>query len=218
MTAVIMTYSSLFTDVQTYLDRVTDSGLENQIPSFISLAGVRCSRELKTLGFKAVYTNNFVTASAVVPKPARWRETISFNYGTGEAYNDRQPLYPRSYEFCRSYWPNDTVATSTALPKYYADYDYNHWLIVPTPYTGYPYEVSVFEMPVPLSDVNQTNWLTENAPDFILYATLIEAEPFVKNYELMQVWKDNYDRALAAQMGEDKQRRNDNTLKRMDGQ
>ncbi len=218
MPAVVMTYSSLFTDVQTYLDRVTDSSLANQIPSFISLAGVRCAREMKTLGFKAVYTNAFVATSAVVPKPARWRETISFNVGTGESYNNRVPLYPRSYEFCRSYWPDNTVVSSTALPKYYADYDFNHWLIVPTPFTGYPYEVSVFESPVPLSDINQTNWMTENCPDMVLYATLIEAEPFVKNYELIKVWKDNYDRALAAQMGEDKQRRSDNTLQRMEGQ
>lgn len=218
MPTVVMTYSSLFTDVQTYLDRATDTSLESQIPSFISLAGVRCARELKTLGFKAVYTNNFVATSAVVPKPARWRETISFNYGTGSDYNDRQPLYPRSYEFCRSYWPNQTTASSSSPPKYYADYDFNHWLIVPTPYTGYPYEVSVFQSPVPLSDVNQTNWITENSPDMMLYATLIEAEPFVKNYELIQVWKDNYDRSLAAQTGEDKARRSDNTLKRMEGQ
>lgn len=218
MPAPIMTYSSLFTDVQTYLDRETDVALASQIPSFIQLASVRASRELKTLGFKAVYVNSFVATSAVVPKPARWRETISFNVGTGEGYNTRVPLYPRSYEFCRSYWPDDTVVSSTAVPKYYADYDFNHWLIVPTPYTGYPYEVSVFENPVPLSDINQTNFLTENMPDLILYATLIEAEPFVKNYELVQVWKDNYDRALMAQMGEDKERRSDNNLQRMKGQ
>lgn len=217
MAAPIMTYSSLFTDIQSYLDRTSDAGLTSQIPSFISLGSIRCARELKTLGFKAVYVNNFVTNSCVVPKPARWRDTISFNIGTGSGNNVRQTLYPRSYEFCRSYWPNDTVAESASPPLYYADYDFNHWLIAPTPYTSYPYEVSVYEDPVPLSDINQTNWLTDNAPDLILYATLIEAEPFVKNYELVQVWKDNYDRALSAQLGEDKKRKTDNSIQRMEG-
>jgi hypothetical protein len=181
------------------------------------LGATRCARELKTLGFKAVYTDNFVATSAVVPKPARWRETISMNVGTGSGYNTRQTLYPRSYEFCISYWPDRGTTESTSPPLYYADYDFNHWLIAPTPYTGYPYEVSVYENPVPLSDINQTNWLTENAPDLILYACLIEAEPFVKNYELIQVWKENFDRALAAQTGEDKMRKTDNSIKRMEG-
>ncbi len=217
MTAPIMTYSSLFTDIQSYLDRASDSGLTNQIPSLIQLGEIRCARELKTLGFKTVYVNNFVTTSCVVPKPARWRETISFNIGTGSDYNTRQSLYPRSYEFCRSYWPNDTVTESASPPQYYADYDFNHWLIAPTPYTGYPYEVSIYENPVPPSMINQTNWLTENAPDLILYASLIEAEPFVKNYELVQIWKDNYDRSMAAQLGEDKKRKTDNSITRMEG-
>lgn len=217
MSAPIMTYSSLFTDVQLYLDRSTDTSLISQIPSFIVLGSLRCARELKTLGFKAVYTNNFVATSSVVPKPARWRETISMNVGTGEGNNTRQPLYPRSYEFCRSYWPNDQLTDSSSPPQYYADYDFNHWLIVPTPYTGLPYEVSIYENPVPLSDINQTNWLSENAPDMILYASLIEAEPFIKNYELIQVWKDNFDRALAAQTGEDRKRKTDNSIQRMEG-
>ncbi len=217
MPAPIMTYSSLFTDIQSYLDRASDNGLTAQIPSLMQLGEIRCARELKTLGFKAVYVNSFVTTSCVVPKPARWRETISFNIGSGTDFNTRQPLFPRSYEFCRSYWPNDTIAESSSPPLYYADYDYNHWLIAPTPYTGIPYEVSIYENPVPLSAINQTNWLTENAPDLILYATLIEAEPFVKNYELVQIWKDNYDRALAAQLGEDKKRKTDNSVTRMEG-
>lgn len=217
MPAPIMTYSSLFTDIQSYLDRASDTGLTSQIPSFINLGSIRCARELKTLGFKAVYVNSFVTASAVVPKPARWRETISFNIGSGGGNNVRSPLFPRSYEFCRSYWPNDTVAESSSPPLYYADYDFNHWLIAPTPYTSIPYEVSVYENPVPLSDINQTNWLSENAPDLILYASLIEAEPFVKNYELIQVWKANFDRALAAQNGEDRMRKSDNSVQRMEG-
>lgn len=217
MTAPIMTYSSLFTDVQSYLDRASDTGLTSQIPSLIQLGEIRCAKELKTLGFKKVYVNNFVTASSVVPKPARWRETISLNVGTGSDYNTRQTMYPRSYEFCRSYWPNSTLTDSSSPPAYYADYDFNHWLVVPTPYTGYPYEVNIYENPVPLSPINQTNWLTENSPDLILYATLIEAEPFVKNYELVQIWKDNYDRSMASQLGEDKMRKTDNSVTRMEG-
>lgn len=213
-----MTYSSLFTDVQNYLDRATDDNLTSQIPQLISLGEFRCAREMKTLGFKRVYTGNFLTESSVIPKPARWRETISFNFGTGTSGNSFNQMYPRSYEFCRMYWPDPTLTDSSQPPRFYADYDYNNWLIAPTPYSGYAFEVSIYEKPIPLSIENQTNWLTEVVPDMILYAALLESEPYVKNFDLMKAWQGNFDRALGALMGEDRMRRNDASLKRTEGE
>lgn len=218
MPTPVMTFSSLFTDVQSYLNRETDTQLTSQIPQFIALGEFRCAREMKTLGFKRVYAGNFATNSSVMSKPANWRETISFNFGTGSGGNTFNQMWPRSYEFCRSYWPNPTVTDATQPPRFYADYDYNHWLIVPTPVSGIPFEVSIYEKPPPLSTENQTNWLTEYVPDMILYASLLESEPWVKNFELIQAWQANFDRALAALMGEDKKRRSDASLKRTEGE
>lgn len=218
MPTAVMTYSSLFSDIQNYLNRETDTQLTSQIPELIALGEFRCAREMKTLGFKRVYTGNLVTSSSVVAKPSRWRETISFNFGTGSGGNVFNQMYPRSYEFCRTYWPNPTLTDSSQVPKYYADYDYNNWLIAPTPFSGYPFEVSIYEKPIPLSVENQVNWLTEIVPDMLLYAALIESEPYVKNYDLIQVWQTNFDRALGALMGEDKKRRNDASIKRTEGE
>lgn len=218
MTAFVMTYSSLFTDIQTYLDRETDTELTAQIPGLISLAEIRCAREMKTLGFKRVVVTNFNPSSSVIPKPARWRDTVSFLYGSGASGNTFNQMYPREYEFCRTYWPDPTLTDSSQPPKYYADYDYNNWLIAPTPYTGYPVEISYYEKPIPLSVENQTNWLTEIVPDMLLYGSLLESEPYVKNFDLIQTWQNLFDRALGALMGEDKKRRSDASLKRTEGE
>ena len=57
----------------------------------------------------------------------------------------------------------------------------------------------------------QTNWLTEYAPDVLLYATLLEATPFLKNDERVQVWQAIYDRSAQALNGEDLKRIMDRT-------
>ena len=120
--------------------------------------------------------------------------------GTGTGNNTRKEIFPRAYEYLRLYWPDPT---QTSEPRFYADYDYNHWIILPTPDDAYPYEVLYNELPPLLDTTNQTNWFTEYAPNALLYAALLEAAPFLKNPEAIQVWEGFYDRAIAALNGED---------------
>lgn len=115
-------------------------------------------------------------------------------------YIDRNPVKPLSYEALRRYWPNDTL---TGMPVYYADYDYQHWLFAPTPDEARPFEVLYWQLPPLLDNTNQTNWLTEYAPNLLLYATLLESAPFLKNDERVQVWQGFYDRALQGLNGEE---------------
>ena len=49
----------------------------------------------------------------------------------------------------------------------------------------------------PLSDTNTSNWLLEDAPDIYLYASLVEAEAFIKNDERVAGWKAALDTAIA---------------------
>jgi hypothetical protein len=140
---------------------------------------------------------------AVYPKPDRWRDTVSINYGTGTGNNTRVQVYPRSYEYLRDYWPNET---QTAAPKFYADYNYSYWIFGPTPNAAYPVEILYYELPPLLDNTNQTNWLSEYAPNLLLYGCLVEATPFVKDDERVQLWQSYYDRSLAALNGEDLQK------------
>lgn len=198
------TYDSLKTDVRRYLERgstlASDAIVFEQIPRLISLAELRAAKELKVQGFINPVTSTLQAGVAVYAKPNRWRETVSMNFGAGETNNNRKPIFPRSYEYCRSYWPN---ADETGEPEFYADYDYNHWLIVPTPDADYPWETLYWQQVPPLSDVNQTNWLTEYASDLLLYATLLEATPFLKNDERIGTWQQMYDRAASTLNGQD---------------
>lgn len=199
-----MTFTSLKEDVRRYLERgatlATDPTVYEQIPRLINLAERRIARELKIQGFINVVTGTLSVGQSVYDKPDRWRDTVSINIGTGNQNNTRKIVFGRSYEYIRSYWP-DSGATGT--PRFYADYDYSHWLLAPTPDAAYPFEIVYYELPPLLDDSVQTNWITEYAPQLILYATLVEATPFLKNDERIQVWQDMYDRAAAMLNGED---------------
>jgi hypothetical protein len=202
--ATTMTFTTLQQDVRRYLERGTtyasDPVVFEQIPRLINLAERRIARELKIQGFINVVTGTLLVGQSVYAKPDRWRDTVSINIGTGANSNSRKVLFSRAYEYLLSYWPD---RTATEEPIFYSDYDFSHWLIAPTPDAEYPFEILYYELPPLLDDVVQTNWLTEYAPQLLLYGTLLEATPFLKNDERMPVWQSLYDRAAAMLNGED---------------
>lgn len=199
-----MTYNSLLDDLRAYLERgatlATDPTVYEMLPMLIGMAERRLARELKIQGTVNVVTSILVVGQSVYDKPDRWRETVSMFVGTGTGNNTRSEIYPRAYEYIRSYWPNPTT---TGTPRFYADYDYSHWLIAPTPASALPMEILYYELPPLLDDTNQTNWFTEYAPNALLYATLLESAPFLKNDERIATWEGFYNRSVAALNGED---------------
>lgn len=202
--ATAMTFTSLKQDVQRYLERgdtlASDPIVFEQIPRLINLAERRIARELKIEGFINVVTGTLSAGQSVYPKPDRWRDTVSISIGTGATLDNRKVLFARVYEYLRSYWPN---ALETDTPLFYSDYDYSHWLLAPTPDAEYPFEILYYELPPLLDESVQTNWITEYAPQLLLYGTLVEATPFLKNDERIPVWQNMYDRAAAMLNGED---------------
>jgi hypothetical protein len=185
--AEALTYASLLTDVQAYAER-SDDPFITQIPRFVMMCENKLATEVRGLGLQKYVTGTL--SGSTLPKPERWRETVSFNITVN---NQRVFLQNRSYDYCRTFASNPAL---TGVPRYYADYEYEHFLIVATPDDNYAFELAYYERPEPLSDSNQTNWLTQYAPQLLLFGTLLEAQPFLKRPELMQQYQALYDRAL----------------------
>lgn len=192
-----MTYDSLVQDLKTYCER-DDPPFTEQIPRFIFLAENRIASEDKPLGFLRTVVGQ--TSGALLQKPVRWRKTKSLSLLVG---GQRKYLFSRGYEYLRTFWPDQNQVD---VPHYYADYDYEHYLIAPTPNQGYEFELQYYELPQPLSSVNQTNWTTRYAPQLILYASLMEAMPFLKTSERIPEFQGLYDRALSGIIKEDQGR------------
>jgi hypothetical protein len=194
--AEVMTFDSLKEDVRRYLERgsTPDTTVYAQIPRLIGLAERSIARRLKVTGTINVVTSTLVAGTSVYAKPDRWRRTASMEFGLGtDPDQTREPIYPRSYEYCRDYWPN---SVNRDVPKFYADYNFSWWLIVPTPVAAYPWQIIYYQQPPLLDDATQTNWLTDYAPNALLYRTLLEAEPFLKNDTRMNTWRPLYEEAV----------------------
>jgi hypothetical protein len=198
-TAAVMTYDSLVADVATYLER-TDTATLEKIPTFVMLAEQIIASQIKFLGNLTVQSSNMVAGNPVIDKPARWRKTVSMNVTVA---GKRQPVLLRRYEYLREYWPDPT---NTDVPKFYTDYDYTHWMVAPTPTTNYTFEVLYYERAQPLDSSNQSNWFTQYAPQALLYGSLLQAMPFLKNDNRVQLWQGMYKQAMDVLTSEDKLR------------
>lgn len=197
--ASVMTYDSLVENIQSYLER-NDTATIDKIPLFIMLAEQVIASRIKFLGNLTVNTSNMVIGTAVIAKPARWHKTVSMNITVA---GERKPVLLRKYEYLRNYSPDPTA---TGIPEYYADYDYTNWLVAPTPAAAYAFEVLYYERVQPLDSSNQTNWFTIYAPQALLYGSLLQAMPFLKNDERIPMWQSQYDAIMGTLAEEDKLR------------
>jgi hypothetical protein len=191
----VLTYDSLTETVKQYLER-KDAAVVNAIPTFITLAEFEIAEQIKTLGQLQLVESTMTADNPVLQKPARWRKTVSMSVTVDGV---RKPVLLRKYEYLKNYWPD---ANETDVPLYYADTNWDHWYLAPTPSTDFTFEVLYYERISPLSSTNQTNWLTQNAPNAMLFGTLLQAMPFLKN-DQRQIFQQKYTESLQSLKAED---------------
>jgi hypothetical protein len=195
----VLTYDSLTQTVLQYLER-SDPAVVAFIPTAITMAEFEIAQNIKTLGQMEVADATMSIGNPVIAKPARWRKTVSMTVTTPAG---KQPVFLRKLEYLNNYWPD---VTATDVPLFYADYDAEHWFIAPTPKAAYAFEALCYTRLQPLDSSNQTNWLTQNAPNAMLFGTLKQTAPFLKDDARLAVWSGLFDAALAALKTEDQLR------------
>ena len=192
------TYALLQSDAAAALQR-TD--LTARIVEFISNAEFKIARSIRPRGFERYTTSTFVagSAGAVVDQPARLMGMISWyaladSAGTATG-SIRYPVRRRSYSFCRAYNPN---TSTTGRPLFWADAGDAQFLVAPSPSVAFTFELNYYERLAPLSASNTTNWLTDNCPQLLLYASLLESAPYLRDDERIAVWQAQYETHVAA--------------------
>ena len=190
--AAVMTYDSLTTAIPNYCEREDDAELIAQIPELIMLAENELAADLKVLGTEIVVNASMVAGEPVIEKPTYWRHTVSL---TVTVNNQRVTLHKRVYEYLRNFWPDQSV---TDVPRFYAEYNINNFLIAPTPAANYDFELVYNARLDPLSSSNQANWLTANAPQLLLYGVMYHASLYLKNFDKAAEWRGRYTEGLSA--------------------
>ena len=204
MSAQTMTYDSLVEDVKRYCER-NDASFVDQIPRLIMLTEQSIAAEIKTLMQLNVVNTTLIVNNPVLQKPVRWRKTISMKV-------NGKPILNRSMDYVTQF----QTESSPGQPLYYGDYDYDHWALAPLPNSAYTVEMIYYSRIQPLDIENQENLLTREAPQALLFGTLLQTQGYLKNTDKLAVWKGYYDAAIAALKGEDQRRMVDRNATRQE--
>ena len=186
-----MNYTTLTEQIAAYANR-DDNLFKEQIPNFIQQGINRIYSEAKNIGFEIIINGDVAENAASIDKPINWRQTLSFRIYS-EDLSFSKFLLPRSYEFCKSYWPNQVL---TAEPEFYADYDaYDKIFISPTSNKAYKYALIYLGIPL-FNAENSENFLTKRYPRLLFYACMLEAMPFLKDDERLGQFEQLYASSL----------------------
>lgn len=213
-----LTYDQLKQNVQDWLENsaasfttATGSG-KAPIDLCIELAELRIAKEVDLTAFRKVSTLSLTgsTATAAVPSdmviPRYLRiQNGDFLLEKDESFIKEYNKNPSNTGIVRYYALNQTGTTYTSGNRQ------TNFLFGPTPALATTVEIG-YTIRVPgLSSSNQNTYIGDNAPDAILYGTLIEAIGYMKETpQVIELWQGYYNRAIQTLANEEQVRmRND---------
>ena len=182
------TFTELKDAVADWLDR---SDLTARIPDFITLAEARLNRDLRIRPMEVRSSMETTSGQRYFNLPGGYLQMRNMQMNTN-------PITPLEYitpEMLDRLYGSDT----TGKPRAYSLIG-DEIQLAPIPDSDYTIEMAFYEKFTPLGDGTSgtvtNNWLTLNAPDVLLYGSLLEAEPFIKNDERISLWLNAYNGAI----------------------
>ena len=122
-------------------------------------------------------------------------------------------LEQRDPSYIATYYDTPGTASST-LPKYYANWDENYWVIAPTPNAAYEITLAYNKNPTSLTDASVSatgTYLSNKYQDLLLYACLVNAYAYLKGpQDMLQYYQAAYKEALETYATEQIGRRRSN--------
>lgn len=187
-----MTYAELLAAIRNYTEMDSTVFSDSTVDTFILLAESRILRDIDLDVFKKDSTTNFTSGARFLAAPADMLAQRYLMYTNAEG--EQKMLELRDVSFLKEYWPD---YTETGVPKYYGIWDNCTIYIAPTPDNSYDVQLGYIYRPAQLSSTNTTTWVSQNAPEALLYACLLQAYTYSKGpLELIQYYEQAYQQAI----------------------
>ena len=169
------TKATLTTAIQDYTDN-SETSFVNNIPNFVKAAEEKIFKSVDLDIFRKNVTSAFTSSDAFLTVPADYLASFSLQITTA---GSEDFLLQKDVNFIREYTPN---ASTTGVPKYYARFDTDNFIVAPTPNSNYTLQLNYYYRPASLTAGadSGTTWVSTNAPFALLYGSLIEAYTFMK--------------------------------------
>jgi hypothetical protein len=184
------TYSTLVEAIKDYTNN-TETTFVSQIDLFISNAEQRILMEVQLPEFRNNVSGTLSQDNKYLGLPSDFLAPFSLSVFTSDSYHF---LINKDVNFLQESYPD---ITEKGRPLYYAIFNSGNLLVAPIPDIDYSMELHYVYSPAGMSSGNTTTWLGTNAPDALLYATLLEAYIFMKgDAELMNYYQTRYQETL----------------------
>jgi|TARA_R110002110_G_scaffold283586_1_gene497771 hypothetical protein len=187
------TYATLKTAIQNYCE-TSETTFDANLPVFIKEAEERILKNVDMPVFRKNVTGSASTGNTYLESPSDFLAPYSLAVISSSVYSY---LLLKHVSFIRDYTPN---SSTTGLPKYYALFDDTTFLLGPTPDADYTFELHYKFRPASLTvgAESGTTWLSDNAPDALLYGSLVEASTFLKVQEESAQYEQRFKEAVGA--------------------
>ena len=201
------TLTNLQDDIRNYTEVDSSVLSSNVLNTIIKNAENRIYRDVDSDDNRFYATSNLQSGNRYVTIPSDLRIIRYVQLKDGS--NNQVFLEKRDTSFMTEYY--NTPSTASGLPKYYANWDANFWVVAPTPNATFEITLAYIKQPTSLTDssVSTSGTYTSNKyQDLLLYGCLVEAYGYLKGpADLLQYYEQSYQRAAKSYSIEQEGRR-----------
>ena len=186
------TYTTLKSAIQDYTQN-TETSFVSNLPTFIVQAEDRIIKSVELPNFRKNVTGTFTASNQYLATPSDY--LYPYSLAVLDSDSNYSYLLNTDVSFMREAYP---LASTTGTPKHYAQFDDNTYIVGPTPNANFTTELHYFYVPQSITVASDgTTWLGTNAPEVLLYASLLEAYTFMKGEpDLMMNYEKRFQEAL----------------------
>jgi len=170
------TLATLKTAIQDYADN-SETSFVNNLPNFIKASEEKIFKSIDLDIFRKNVTSAFTSSDSFLSVPSDYLASFSLQITTS---GSEDFLLQKDVNFIREYAPS---SSTTGVPKYYARFDEDNFIVAPTPNSNYTLQLNYYFRPASLTAGadSGTTWISTNAPFALLYGSLVEASIFMKS-------------------------------------
>ncbi len=201
------TFANLKDDIRNYTE--VDSGVlsDSVLTTIIKNAENRIYRDSDSDDNRFYATSDLATGNryVTIPSDLRFIRYVQLTDSSG----NQVFLEKRDTSFMAEYY--NTPGTQSGLPKYYANWDANFWVVAPTPDSTYTITLAYTKQPDTITSGTPSTtgtYISNKYQDLLLYACLVEAYGYLKGpADMLQYYEASFRRAMQSYAIEQQGRR-----------
>ena len=198
-----LSYSGLVTNIRNYTEVDSNVLTTDVLENIILNAQYRIMRDVPIDSDRAQQTGNLVAGQETIncPAGALFIRGVQVYDSTSATTGANVWLEKKDVTYLQEYVPS-TESSKRGQPKYYAmfggatgdtDTTSGRLFLAPVPDTTYKFRVHFNKMPATLESGNQSNYISLNFPNGLLYCCLSEAYGFLKGpIDMLTLYENKY--------------------------